>query len=175
MPPLNQSLKFGLISGLILITYAVVLYAFDINIFGIAFSIINGLISFGLMILFTVIGINKTRNIQLSGKITYIQAVIAGFVVLLISGYLNSIFSYFLQEVIDPEYIARQIDNFFYTWEGKMPEEALEQTITKLEEQMNPKDAFLKSLYYNPIFAIILALIVSIFIKKDTTSDSLTA
>lgn len=175
MPPLNQALKFGLISGLILIAYSVILYVADINIFAIAFSIVNGLIMFGVMIFFTIMAINKTRDLQLEGKITFLQSLIAGFVVLLVSGYISNIFSYLLNAVIDPEYMTRQIDNFIYAWEGKMPEDALDQTIQKIEEGIDPVKAFLKNLYITPISALIVSAIISIFIKKDKTSDSLSS
>jgi hypothetical protein len=77
--------------------------------------------------------------------------------------------------VIDPAYMTGQIDNFIYAWEGKMPEEALEQTIEKLEENIDPVKAFVKNLYITPISALIIGAIVSIFIKKDKSSDSLSS
>lgn len=173
MLPLNNALKYGFITGLILIAYSVILYAFDVNIFSITFSIVNGLITFGFMITLTVIAINKTRDEALGEKITYFQALIVGFVVLFISGYLNNIFSYILNTVVDPDYMTRQLDNMIAAWEGKMPEESLEQMIEKVEESMEPTSALLKGFWLTPLIGLVVSAIISIFIKKDKTAQSI--
>ena len=103
MVPLNQSVKFGVITGMALIAYTVVLYVTDTNLFNPVFSILNGIINFGLMIFMAVFAINKTRDLQLEGKISWLQAFIAGSVMLLITMYINSTFSFLLNEYIDPE------------------------------------------------------------------------
>ncbi len=173
MLPLNQALKYGLITGLVLIAYSVVLYALDVNIFGLTFSILNGLITFGFMIVLTVFAINKTRDESLGEKITYIQALIVGFVVLLVSGYLNNIFSYILNTIVDPGYMARQVDNMIAAWEGKIPEESLDLMIEKIEENMEPTKTLLKGLWITPLIGLVVSAIISIFIKKDKTVQNI--
>jgi uncharacterized membrane protein YraQ (UPF0718 family) len=173
MVPLNQALKYGLITGLVLIAYSVVLYAVDVNIFALTFSMINGLVTFGFMIVLAVIAINKTRDEALGEKITYIQALIVGFVVLLVSGYLNNFFSYILNTYVDPEYMARQLDNMIAAWEGKMPEESLDQMIEKVEENMEPTSALLKGIWITPLIGLVVSAIISIFIKKDKTVQNI--
>ncbi|PKP53245.1 MAG: hypothetical protein CVT92_05010 [Bacteroidetes bacterium HGW-Bacteroidetes-1] len=170
MAPFNQALKFGLITGLILIAYNVVLYAFDVSIFSPVFSILNGLISFGLMIALTVIAINKTRDLDLSGRISYLQALQVGFVVLLVSGYLGNLFSFVLNEYVDPEYMRRHVDNLIYSLEGKVPEETLDTMIEKFEENLVPLKTLIKGFWLTPLIGLVLSAIISIFIKKDKTN-----
>lgn len=104
MVPFNQAVKFGVITGAALIAYSVVLYVTDVNLFDTVFSIINGLINFGLLIFMAVFAINKTRDLQLEGKITFLQAFLVGGVTLLIASYINSLFGFVLNQYIDPEY-----------------------------------------------------------------------
>jgi predicted amino acid-binding ACT domain protein len=172
MLPLNNAVKYGLITGLILIAYTVILYALDVNIFDITFSMLNGLVTFGFMITLTVIAIKKTRDESLGEKITYVQALIVGFVVLVVSGYLNNIFSYILNTVVDPDYLTRQLDNMILAWEGKMPEESLELMIEKVEESMEPTSALIKGFWLTPLIGLAVSAIISIFIKKDKTAQN---
>ncbi len=103
-----------LIGGLALITFSVLLYAMDVSIFNPVFAIVNFLVIFGVAIFLAVLATNKMRDSDFGGKISYLQALIAGFVVLVIAFYLNNIFSYILTAFIDPEYMPRLVDDFFY-------------------------------------------------------------
>lgn len=171
MVPLNQSVKFGVITGMALIAYTVVLYVTDTNLFNPVFSILNGIINFGLMIFMAVFAINKTRDLQLEGKISWLQAFIAGVVMLLITMYVNSIFSLLLNEYIDPEYLPRQLDNFMASMEGKLPEDKLEEIRESVEENAGGMKAFIKGLWMSPIVALVVSAIISLFIKKDKTAE----
>lgn len=169
MVPFNQAVKFGFILGLILLAYTVVLYAVDANLFSISFSIINGLFTFGLMIIIAIMAINKTRDVELAGKITYVQALLIGVGVLVISGYLNNFFAYILNGYVDTEYMLRQSDNMITSLEGKVPDESLDQMVDKFKENLDPVKNLVKSLWITPIMALVISAIIAAFIKKDKT------
>lgn len=172
MVPFNQAVKFGVITGAALIAYSVVLYVTDVNLFDTVFSIINGLINFGLLIFMAVFAINKTRDLQLEGKITFLQAFLVGGVTLLIASYINSLFGFVLNQYIDPEYLTRQMDNLISNLEGKVPEDMMDGIIEKMEENSDAMKNFIKGLWMTPIFAIVISAIISLFIKKDATAQS---
>jgi hypothetical protein len=171
MIPFQKPVKFGLISGFILIIYNVLLYALDIDIFSIAFSLVNGILYFGFMIALAVIGVNKMRDEDLEKKITYIQAFLGSFVILLISLYLTSIFSYILNGFIDTAYFPNKMDGFIANMEGKISEEQLNDIVKGLEESLDPVKAIIKSIWMSPLIALVVGAIIAAFIKKDKTED----
>ncbi len=170
MIPFEKPIKFGLIAGLILVTYSVILYAFDVSIFNPIFSILNLLVTFGLMIFFAIFTMNKLRDQDFDGKFTYLQAFIAGVIVLLIAFYLSNIFSYLLSAIIDPEYMPRKLDEMVASLEGKVPEETIDEIIEKIQENTDPLKNFVKSLWMSPLIAIGLGAILALFVKKDKTT-----
>jgi len=173
MIPFEKPLKYGLIAGLIVIVLMVILYAANISMFNPIIGSLVGLISFGAPIVFAVIAINKLRDEDIGNKITYLQSFIAGFAVLLIAMYLNNIYAYIQNGVIDPEYMAQKADDFILTMEGKVPEETLDAIIESFSESLNAGKAFVKSLWLSPLIAIGLSAIISFFIKKDKTLEKI--
>lgn len=172
MIPFKTPVKFGLISGSALIVFTALLYALDVDLFSILFSIVNGLFQFGLMIVFTVIGINKLRDEDLDKKITYVQALLGGFIILLIAMYLNSIFSYILNGIIDTQYMPNKIDAAISKYEDMgMSEEQMGDITEQFEDLKNAITVFIKSLWMSPIASAAIAAIVSAFIKKDKTEQ----
>ncbi len=165
-PPLKHAVKYGVISGLILIAISTALYASGASNFEMMAIIANGLVTYGVIIFFTIYSIKKTRDLEFGGSISYIQALIVGFVMLLISGYLGNLFSFILTNYIDPDYMLQQIDNFVDAWEGKMPEDMLDETVAKMEASMDPVKNFFRSLYVTPITSLIISAIVSLFGRK---------
>jgi hypothetical protein len=173
MIPFEKPVKYGLIAGIIVIVVMVILYVADISMFNPLIGFLVAIISFGAPIVFAVIAINKMRDEDLGHKITYVQSLIAGFAVLLIAMYLNYIYAYLQNGVIDPEYMAQKADDFILTMEGKVPEETLDAIIDSLAESLDAGKAFVKSLWLSPIIALGLSAIISIFIKKDKTIEQI--
>ncbi|MCK9291662.1 MAG: DUF4199 domain-containing protein [Bacteroidales bacterium] len=170
MTRLNHAVRYGLISGLILIVFNAILYIADVNLFKTGYSLLNGVVVFGVMIYFTYLSMQKSRDLNLGGKISYVQALGIGFVMLIITGYLTGIFSYLLNAVIDPDYITRQIDTFYQTWDGIMSEEALDMALEKMESSMKPSKALLTTLYMTPITSLIISALIALFVRKDNSS-----
>lgn len=167
----DKPVKFGLIGGLFLVTYTVLLYAIDVSVFNPVFAIINGVVNFAIPIILAVMAINKMREGDFGGKITYLQALIAGAITLLIAFYISSAFSYVLNGVIDPEYMPRKLDEMLLSLEGKVPEETLDEIIKGVESSLDQTKTLVKSIWLSPLIAIGISAIVSLFIKKNNTID----
>jgi len=172
MIPFQKPVKFGLITGFALIIYTVLLYVLDVDLFSIAFSLINGLLTLGIMIVMAVLGVNKLRDEDLGKKITYLQAALGTFAILLISMYLNGVFSYLLNGIIDPEYMPNKIDSAIAAYEeSNIPEAQMNEIAIKFEEAKDATGNFVKSLWVSPIVSAIIGAIIALFIKKDKTEQ----
>jgi len=165
------SVKFGLITGIVLILYAVILYLTNANIFSPMVSITSMLVNFVFLIVMAVIAMNKTRDEVFGGKITFANALLAGFVLMIVSGYLGALYNYVFATAIDPNYLPGQLSNFVDSMEGKLPEEALEKMIESMEENTDPSRTLIRSAWITPVFALVVSAIAAAFIKKDKTGE----
>ena len=173
MIPFEKPVKFGLISGLILIVYSVIIYVADLSAFNPLIAFLTGIVTFGLLIVAAVMAINKMRDQDLGKKITYVQALAAGAIVIVVGLYVSAIWAYVFNGFIDPEYMARKVDEFLLTMEGNIPEEAFESMLENFETALDAGKSFVQQLWVSPIIAIVLSAIISIFIKKDKTQDQI--
>jgi amino acid transporter len=171
---LHNALMYGLYLGGISIFLTVVYYLLDLSMFNWIFSIINGIVSITLAVVFIVMAIKKYRLNFLEGRIKYHQCVLIGFVVLIVSGLLTSIFTYILYNLIDPGYMTKQLEMFIEQMQSyNLPEGQLNEIIDRTKEGMESSGQLMKSLIYVPAFAAVLSLIISIFVrKKDNTFES---
>jgi hypothetical protein len=167
MYPLNHPIKTGVITGIILVLYTALIYAFDINVYTFGLSILNGLIILAIVVIAAYLGVKQMRDKDLNGSIKYLQALVGGFVVLLIAFYINNLFSFILNGYIDPEYMPAKMDQMITNFEGMMPEEAIDEMAEKMEENLDPKNNFLKSLWMSPIFALIISAIIALVVKRN--------
>ncbi len=171
MKQFSIPLKAGLLAGFLLIAYTVILYALDVNIFNISFSILNGIIIYGVMITAAAMGVNKMRDLEFGGKITYLQGLFGGFIALLAALYLSAFFGYFLYGIFDPDYMINKMDTFLYSLERMgLDDEAIEQVIKRMEKQIDPDYSLLQSLWLSPVISLVLGAIIALFIKKDKTA-----
>jgi hypothetical protein len=172
MIPYQIPVKFGLISAFVMIIFTVIMYVLGINMFSIAFSLISAVVIFGLLITITVIGVNKLRDEDLGKRITYLQALLGGAIILSISMYISSIFSYLLNGIIDPEYLSNMAEDAIIKYEDmNLPEEQLNDIKLKFKEATDATAAIIKSIWMSPLVAIIISAIIALFIKKDKTGE----
>ena len=162
----DKPLKYGLIGGLALVTYSVLMYAMEISVLNPLFVFLNFVVTFGITIFLAVLAINKMREADFGGTISYFQALIAGFIVMLVAFYISNLFNYFLNGFIDPEYMPRLVDEFMLTMEGKVPDETFEELMDTMSQSLDPMKSLLQAAWVNPIMALGISAIVSIFVKK---------
>lgn len=167
----NVSVKLGFITGIALILYSVIIYLTGANIFSPMISILSMLVNFVFLIVMAVIAMNKTRDEVFGGKISYLNALLAGFILMIISGYLGALYNYVFSTAIDPGYIQGQFSNFIDSMEGKIPEDALDNMIESMEENTNPSTVLLRSAWVTPLFALAVSAIAAAFINKDKTNE----
>lgn len=168
----NITIGNGLIGAAILFVLGVLYYVLGLNYFSIGFGIISFIITFTIIIVMMVLGMKSYRDKVLKGKINYGQKLLAGLVISLIAVIVSGFLNYLFFELVDPEYMKNQMEEFMYSMEERgIPEEQLE----AMRERMD-KSAFqqwVSSLTYFPIVAIVLSLIVAAFVKKETTTDNI--
>jgi len=167
----QNAIKWGLIMGAVSIVLTITFYAVDYSMladwkFGILFI----LIFIGLTIY---AGINY-RN-QIGGFMPYGKAFQHGFVMMAVCGIVSTIFMILLYTVIDPELPQKLIDASIEKAEAMMEsfgvagdqmEKALEDARKRSEGQFSAMGA-LKNYGFGLIFYAIIALITSLFVRKN--------
>lgn len=171
MYPINQPIKTGVIIGVVLIFMNALVYAFDINVYTFGLSILYGLVVLGIIVAATIIGVKKMRDKDLNGSISFAQAFVGGFVLLIITLYLSNLFSFILNGYIDPEYLPAKMDQMISGFEGIMPEDAVDEIAAKMEENLDPRKTFIKNLWINPIMAAVISAIIALILKRKKVDE----
>lgn len=162
---LADSAQKGLLLGLIIIAFSTLIYVSDISLFGFA-SIFIMIVMFALQIVYLLIMQKKFRN-SIGGKISFLQLLVYGFVVLIISAILSSIFSYILYNMIDVVYLENQMGQFMENMAEYMDEDQLievENTMTESLADMKNIGSILLKAWVAPV---VISLIMALIIKKD--------
>jgi hypothetical protein len=169
---LKISLTNGFLCAAIIFVIGVLYYVFGVNYFNIAFALLNLLLTFAIIITFMVIGIRGYRDKIQNGKINFWQKLIIGLTISLIAVVVSGFLNYIFFELMDPDYMKEQLEDFIVTMEERgLPTEDLE----KMSKDMTPFEQWFKSLKYLPIIALVLSLIIAAFVKSDATSDKFAA
>jgi hypothetical protein len=167
-----QSIKIGALYGLLSIVITLIIYLLDIYMMSIAFGIIYFIINIGLTIVIFVYGMKLVRDKYFGGTITYLNRAVVGLIIGLVSGWLAGLFGILLYTYYDPAFIAGQIDQLMI----KLEEMGLDEAAIMKQEQ-NIREGFtltgqIKAMFIRtPIFAVVLALIVAAFVKKEKTDN----
>jgi len=167
--------KYGTYSRLILVFIAVIIYAFEVDLFNPIAMLLNLIIPLVIVITFMYFGAKKYRKEIFFGNLTYMQALGLTFVIGVIAYYISALFSFVLNEWIDPTYQLEQLDKveaYLRSMQEKSPmitDEIIEETIANSKENIkSPLKQLTTSLYTSPMFSVVLALVVSLFVKKRT-------
>ena len=164
---LKNSAYQGFILGVALIVYTVLIYVSGIHLFSVTSGIIMGIVMFGGEIAFTIIYQKKFRN-SIGGKITYLQLLVYGFVLLLVASIITGLFSFILYNFIDPEYLRIQVDYFieemsqWITDENVLDQMSVDMT-AKMEDMRNIV-SYTSKMWIGPL---VISLITSLIVKKD--------
>lgn len=175
----KNSLNYGIIAGLVLIVYSLLLYFFDLMFY--KPFLLNNVVSFLIVIVFMVIGTKHLRDRIMHGSMSYGKAFLSAFLIGLFAMIISLIFSNILSYVIDPgirdkayQYSAEQMLK-----KGRFTEEQIEAMIEQ-QKQMSSKlwvvliGQFFALLGIGLINAVI-ALVAAAFLKKegDTFTDAM--
>lgn len=162
----KATLNSGLILGLALVIYTLLLYFLDQS-----FNRTLGYVSVVILAVGLVIGIKSFRDDVKGGVLSYGQGVGAGTVIGLYAGIVVAIFTYLLYTVIDPDLMGKLLT---FTEEkiiesGSVPENMMDQVMDQRKMFLKPWILAVGGVINNVFFSLIIALIASIFLKKEGT------
>lgn len=160
----------SLITGVILFMIGIIYYLLDVNYFNYGFMALNFLVLIAVSTIFGVYGTRSYRDRLLDGKISYWKKFLTIFLISFIGMLLSSLLGLLFYQLIDPDYLVRQAQEFI----AKLEEQGLsEEQLLKIEESImdgtSVTGQLMSSLKSLPIISVILSLIVAATIKGDTT------
>jgi hypothetical protein len=169
----NQSdmLSNGALFGLLLAGSSFLLtllyWILDVNMSSIGTSIMLGLVSIGIVILFYWLSNKTLREKYLDGNLTFGQGFVNSLITGIVSLVVGSILSYILYKYIAPDYLAKIGEKVMEGLQSNpnIPAETIEKMQTKFAD-MTPENAIIKNLPAGLIMSVVISLIVSAFTKK---------
>ena len=159
----KSGLTYGVMLGLILIIYSVLLYVMDQS-----FNKGLGYVSFGFIAAILFYGTKTYRDNSLNGFISYGQSLGFGMIIILFAGILHSIYFMIHINIIDTEYISKLLA---FTEEEllkkSMTDDQIEMTLSMQKKMLKPALMTLFGFLGTAFWGFIIALITSIFVKKQ--------
>jgi hypothetical protein len=160
---LNYSLKWGVIIGIVLVIYTLLLYVFDLSL-----NRALGWIANIIMLIAVFLIVKNYRDKINNGLISFGNAFSVSFLTMLFSGIISAIFAYLLYNYIAPELI----DKLVAFQEEKLlsrgiPEDMIEAQINMGRKFMSPGFIALFALGGTIIFGAIISLIIALILKKE--------
>ncbi len=177
---MNQSnlkptiLKYGLTAGLIFsLTYLISTVTGLASSGSQAFSILSGLITFGLMIALIIVAIKNHRDQLQGGFISLGQCVLIGAGMLALAGLLTGLVTLVYTNIIDPGFSDRIIATMEEAWETQgLNEEQIEAAKSMMSFTKNPYLLFASTLACYAIGGAILSLIIGLIMKREAPEFS---
>ena len=169
----KHSLNHGILLGLLLIIYSVVLYMFNVIPVGIKLSLLLLVINLAIYFFALLFLTKNYRNDILGGYIDYGKAFLYSLLIVAFSSILLAIYSYIFNAFIDPDYIQRVMDatqdwtREFMSSKG-LPESQIDIAMEKIEgkELPTPLKSALQGILGGVILGAIVSLITSAIVKK---------
>lgn len=163
----NNALIYGLLTAAVSIAFSIITYALDVP-----FKSPVMYLSFIILIAGVVYGTLQYRNNTLNGYISFGNAFLSGFFIILVAIVISTIYSYVFMTFIDPSFLEKIIEQSMEQAEAKMLEKGLsedqmEPALAMTRKMMSPVWMTIMGLISNLIFGSIIALIAAIFTKKE--------
>ncbi len=154
----QATLNSGLILGLALVIYTLLLYFLDQT-----FNKSLGYVSPLIFIIGLILGIKKFRDDARGGVMSYGQGIGAGTVIGLYAGIIGAIFTFLLYKVIDPDLMGKLIIE-----SGRVPEKMIDQVMEQQNKFLLQLVIFLGGIFSYVLFGVIDSFyIAGIFLKKE--------
>ncbi|MGD0583543.1 MAG: DUF4199 domain-containing protein [Bacteroidales bacterium] len=159
----KANLSNGLLLGLIGVVYSLLMYFLDLT--------FDKRISYVFLVLLAVVLyflIKSYRDSHLHGYITYGHSLGAGVVIFLYYSIITAIFTYILYKFIDSGLVSKQLAMTEELMVKKnIPQQAIDSAMVMQKKIMVPEFMAPISILGNMFFGTIIALIVSIFTRKE--------
>lgn len=162
---LRSTMTMGLITGLALIIYTLLLYATN-NLLKQNFAL--GVVNYIILIAGIVIGTRSYRDQALGGYITYGKALGYGVVLCVFTGIVVGIFTYLLYEVIDPTLMEQNMKVIQEEMLNRGMSAEQVETMTEMQARFRtPFMMLIGSIFTYSLLGLIFSLVTSAFLKKD--------
>ena len=161
--PFKAGLTNGIILGLALIIYSVLLYVLDLNL-----NKYLGWVSYIIMIAIIIYATNAYRKNTLNGNMSYGQALGLATIIIVFGALLSSIYEYIFITIIDPGYM----DKVLAAAEEQLLQQGLsddqiEMGLSVQRKMMQPFVVSILNFFGTVFIGFIISLITSAFLKKE--------
>lgn len=156
------ALKWGLILGIALIIYSLILFLTD-NIGNTGLSFVSSAIS----IVGLILAMRDYRTLN-GGYMTYGEGVSTGTLTATVSGVLSSLFSVFYTTVIDPGVMERMMNQVSDKLEDSgLSDEQIEQQMSFMQLFQSPGLTFVIGVIGAAIGGLLFSLIIAAFLRRN--------
>ena len=154
----------GLILALVGIVYSLVMYFLDLTL-----NKVQGYVFLVIILVILYFLLKSYRDNFKHGLITYGESVGAGVIISLYYVLIMAVFTYILYTIIDPGLITKQLAQAEEAMraKGNLTDGQIEAGMKFTEKIMKPGMMVIISVFFGMIWATIISLLVSIFIKKE--------
>ncbi|MEZ5056718.1 MAG: DUF4199 domain-containing protein [Saprospiraceae bacterium] len=180
MPPIDEStismwpdsLRYGLIGGLVLIIYSLCIISFDLLTSSLIMASLLGLLTFVLYIPFVFISIINHRKNSLGGYISFGRAFLVGLITISIMVVLHNGFS-LIYNVIDPGYMENFQDFMLNALEEMNAPQAQIDEVERQFENSESIGSIIKNIFSFLIFGAIISLVAAAILKKSPNANEI--
>lgn len=170
----QNATKYGLLYAAFSIALTLIFYIFNISTTDTAVSLTSSVLIIIIMIYIFMTAAKKYRDYGLEGKINFGKAFSHTIAACVIGGAVIALFYYVFYTYIAPDYLAQQAEATIEMMESYgLPEDILEQSVQRLETQMQPLAMVRNTSIGNLVMGIIVGLFVGLIIKKDNTHSQI--
>ena len=168
IPWFPTALRYGLMAAGLSIIYSLIAYMFE---FAIPTTIgqmaLQFIIMIGITVTILVLALRHHRNNELDGHMSFGRAFLVGWVTLVISGIISSLFQMLYIHVIDPEFVNIAVDKMEILFEKfGLPEDQMETQLADVKERFSMAGLLKQGFLIGPIFAAFMAAIFGAIFKK---------
>ena len=162
----RTALKWGLITGIALVVYSIILYTLNQTTNGALSLVIYGILIGGL-----IVGMRDYRTNN-GGYMTYGEGMGLGALLSAVAGLLSSAFTVFYTQIIDPGFQGRLVGQMRDQLEdqGKLSDEQIDQAIELMQKFQSPGLQFMFGLFGTILIGVVLSLIIAAFIRRNKTN-----
>ncbi len=161
----KNALRYGLITGMLLIVYSLILYILDVDMqSGAQYA------SILILLIMSIVAVTNWRDKHNDGNLSYGQGLGTGTLVALYGGILAAIYTYIFLKFIDPGMIQDILDTTeqkMYEQNPDLTSEQAEMALSWTRKMMNPGAMAVMGAFGNVFWGFIMSLIYSIFLKKE--------
>jgi len=166
----NNALIYGLLTAAFSIVFSILTYILDLP-----YKSPIMYFSFVILLAGIIYGTSQYRNNYLGGYISFGKAFLSGFIIVLVSAFATSLYTFIFFTYIDPAYLEKIITQAMDETETKMiakglTNDQIEPALAMTRKFMSPGMMSAFSILGSALFGAILSLIAAAFLKKEDKS-----